>query len=216
MRPAPTALIATTVLTLATAALGQTAPSSTQPPTAPMPALRQNTQAPAQLDLSQADLQQIVAREFGPAFSTLDGFRALQADLDGDGNEDLIIVATSDDPMLDEAQYHYKVSDPYNTFFGFGDPHVTSRFQVDTGARRMLLIVNDWQAPERDLKSVPKSQRPGWKAKFVLINVPFQKLDIGRALINRKVIAAIKAQETDGQSFVYWSGKRYNWDPGNQ
>jgi hypothetical protein len=172
-------------------------------------------QSQGPLQLSQPDLQKIVAREFGPSFKVLTEFPALQADLDGDNKPDMIIVATSDDPMLDQAQFHYKVADPYDTFFGFGDPTLTSKFRTDPGVRRMLLIIHDWQEPERDLKSVPKANRESWKAKFVLINLPFQKLEMGRALINKKVVTAIKAQEAEGQSYVYWAGKKYKWHPGN-
>jgi hypothetical protein len=208
MRPVLMALIFATILSLATTAPGQT-PAASGRTSAPQQA------APQQADLSQADLQKIIAREFGPGFSLLQGFPALQADLDGDGKQDLIIIGTTDDPMLDQAQFHYKVADPYNTFFGFGDPAVTSRFQADTGVRRMLLVMHDWQEPDGNPQSLPKSRRLEWKAKFVLVNVPFQTVEIGRVLINKKVVTAIKAQEPDGKSYVYWAGKKYKWQPGN-
>jgi hypothetical protein len=206
-------IVAIAVLSVATGALGQTPAASND--RAATVGVTPVLQAPPQTELSQAELQKIVAREFGPGCSVLKGFSPLRADLDGDGQEDIVIVGSCENPLLDEAQFHYKVADPYNTFFGFGDPAVTSKFATETGARRMLLVIHDWQAPDRDLKSMPKSRVFGWKAKFVLINVPFQKIDIGRALINKKVVPAIKAQEPDGQSYVYWAGKKYKWDPGN-
>lgn len=145
-------------------------------------------------------IQQLVAREFGPSFSLVQGFPVLKGDLEGAGKEeDVVIVATSKDPMIDQGQFHYKVADPYDSFFGFGDPSVTSKFAADTTVPRMLLVVHDWKAP---------------KAKFVLINVPFQKLSITRASIKKKTLIVIKAEEPSEQSYVYWAGKKYKWEPG--
>ena len=43
-------------------------------------------------------------------------------DLDGDGVEDVVIAARCKNPMLDEAEHNYTVMDPYNDFYGYGDP----------------------------------------------------------------------------------------------
>ncbi len=144
-------------------------------------------------------MAQLVAHEFGPGFSLVQGFPVLKGDLEGKGGEDLVLVATSKEPLVDQAQFHYKVADPYDAFFGFGDPSVTSRFAADTTVPRMLLVIHDWKAP---------------KDKFVLINVPFQKLEIARALIKKKTLTVIKAEEPSEQSYVYWTGKKYKWQPG--
>ncbi len=143
------------------------------------------------------DAQQI-AKQFGPGFQVISKFPVLVGDLDGDGAEDAVVVATGESPLLDEAQYGYKVVDPYNAYFGFGDPKVTAQFAVPSGNKPpMLLVVQNWRAP---------------KARFVIINIPFEKLSIGRVLVKKKVLRAILAEEMTGmKSAVYWDGKKWKW-----
>jgi hypothetical protein len=58
------------------------------------------------------------------------------------------------------------------------------------------------------------------KAKFVLINVPFDSVQLGRMLVKKKKppIFVIKAIETQlSESAVYWDAKKkhWRWEPGN-
>ncbi len=143
-----------------------------------------------------------VAMNFGPSFSIIDKFPMLVADLDGDGTEDAIFVLTrTDNPLLDEAQFHYKVIDPYDEYFGFGDPRVTIQFNAnDPELMKYIAIVHNWRAATA-------------KAKFIVINMPFEKLTITRTLIKKKPVTVLAAEELGGLgSMIYWDGKKYRWE----
>lgn len=157
----------------------------------------------------------IVQKQFGPAFKVTTALpRAfMTADFDSDGVEDMVIVADSTDPLPDSYAYKYDVSDPYNSFFGFGDPRRTSGFgRNDPGHNHDLLIIfgvgaDAWRA------ATPK-------AKFVLINVPFDSVSVGRMLLKKGkppifMIKAVESQLMD--SAVFWDAKkkRWRWQPGD-
>ncbi len=148
--------------------------------------------------------QEYISAQFGPAFLYLDKFPVLTGDLDGDGTEDAVFVTTSkDNPLLDEDQFHYKVIDPYDEYFGWGDPRVTTSFNAHDPAQvKYILIVHNWRA-----------ETP--KAKLVVINLPFEKLNITRIPAkkkNKKPVPAITAEDLGGMmSAIYWDGKKYRW-----
>ncbi len=172
------------LLALATAALAQ------QPVTTPPAGSKTaDTGGPA---------QQLVAREFGPSFTADPAFPPLFGDLDGDGQEDAVLVATSKYPLADEADFHYKAIDPYDAYFGWGDPKTTVQFaQTNAGPARYVLVIHDWHAP---------------KAKFVIVNLPFEKLSLGRISRKKKTFNSIHAEESGGLAAeVFWNGKTYKW-----
>ncbi|MGI9103924.1 MAG: hypothetical protein ACR2IF_15905 [Terriglobales bacterium] len=152
-------------------------------------------------DFSVPDAQQICAKEFGAAFQLDPKFNAMVGDLDGDGRPDLILVALSKDPLVGEAEFNYRVIDPYDAYFGFGDPKVTLQFSAtNIGPSRYVLVIHDWKAP---------------KGKFVIINLPFDVLTVSRVLIKKKTLPSIHSYEAGGlESNVYWDGKKYRWEPG--
>jgi len=147
------------------------------------------------------DAQQICTKEFGDSFKLDPKFEPLITDLDGDGAEDMILVATSKNPLGGEVDYHYLAIDPYDQYFGYGNPKVTVQFTATnmTGVR-YVLVMHNWRAP---------------KAKFVIINLPFEKLATSRMSINKKkAVNTIHAVEAGGlASDVYWNGKKYKWEP---
>jgi len=57
-----------------------------------------------------------VHKEFGDNCSLLAGPPQFVGDLDGDGVDDLIIAARCKNPMADQAEYGFHVTDPYNSF----------------------------------------------------------------------------------------------------
>ena len=157
----------------------------------------------------------IVQQQFGPAFTAAEKFPTpvLTADFDGDGVEDIAIVADSKDPLPDSYQYKYQVADPYNAFFGFGDPRQTVGMgRLDPRQNHALLVIFG-SGPDAWRAATPK-------AKFVLINVPFDTIAVGRMLVkkNKPPIFVIKALESElMDSAVFWDAKkkRWRWEPGN-
>lgn len=195
------------VLFLAFAAFGQAA-QAPQPSQAASPAAAGN---PASLDATQ--LQALIKQQFGATFnlSPKVATPVLVADFDGDGVEDVAIVANSKDPIPDSYEFKYDLSDPYNAYFGMGNPRFTAGFQADPERSHDLLIIfgngkEAWHA------ATPK-------AKFVLINVPFDSVEVGRMLVSKKkppvfIIKAVEAKIMD--SAIWWDAKkkRWKWEPG--
>lgn len=148
--------------------------------------------------------QAYISEQFGPGYLYIENYPVLTGDLDGDGTEDAVFVTTyRENPLLDEETFHYAVVDPYDEYFGFGDPRVTVNFNArDPEKAKYILVVHNWRA------ATPK-------AKFVVINLPFQKLSLGRIpLKKKKVVLAIKAEDLTGTtSAIYWDGKKkYKWN----
>jgi hypothetical protein len=173
--------------------------------------------APTGASATGADLTQlaaIVKQQFGDTFTIPAKFPTpvITADFDGDGVEDVAIVASSKDPMPDSYAFKYEVADPYHAYFGFGNPKVTSTFGTDSGHTHHVLVIfgsgkEAWHA------ATPKG-------KFVLINVPFDTCEVGRMLISKKkppifVIKVLESQIMD--SALWWEvkKKRWHWEPGN-
>jgi protein-disulfide isomerase len=173
-----------------------------------------NQQAVAPVKEDPAQLAALVKQQFGETFTLPGKFPTLliTADFDGDGVEDVAIVANSKDPLPDSYAFKYQVADPYHAYFGFGDPRLTSTFRSDPEHSHNLLVIfgsgkEAWHA------ATPKG-------KFVLVNVPFDSLEVGRMLISKKkppifVIRALEAQVMD--SAVWWDAKKkhWRWEPGD-
>ncbi len=148
----------------------------------------------------QPDFQKIVEREFGASFKVETAFPPLLGDLDGDGQEDAVLVASSRAPLEDEAEFHYKAIDPYDGYFGFGDAKITVQFTATSGGpTRYVLIIHHWKAPA---------------AKFVMLNLPFDQLSLGHITRKKKKLTTIRAVEPgDLTADVFWDGKKYRWEP---
>jgi hypothetical protein len=166
-------------------------------------ALAQNDVAAKKSALTPQE-KEFVSLQFGTDFVLLDKYPMLTADLDGDGTEDAVFVATrKSNPLVDEETFHYKVVDPYDEYFGWGDPRVTVTFNAhDPEQAKYILIVHDWRAAEP-------------KAKLVVLNMPFEKLAIDRIPgKKKKIYTAITAEDLSGQtSAIYWNvkKKKYEW-----
>ncbi len=166
------------------------APAPRTQPAVPAPAA-----AKAQAPSPEAEQ---IAGQFGPAFKATPGYPVLTPDLDGDGTPDTVVVATGENPLIDEAEYHYKVVDPYNAYYGFADPRLTAQFAIPKQEKPHHLLV--------------VLSRRGAPAKYVLVNVPFEKLGVTRVLAKKKPVTAISAEELTGmRSAVYWDGKKWKW-----
>jgi hypothetical protein len=159
---------------------------------------------------SPAVTDEFIHKQFGDNCSLIAGPPQFVADLDGDGVDDLVVAAKCKNPMADRDEYSFSVSDPYDTYLGFGDVKVTSTFASDEPDRRgvSLLIVHGLG-------------KDGWradapKAKFLLINLPFQTLTVKKlALKKRNTLGVYMEERGEGEntsSVLYWDGKKYRYN----
>jgi len=151
---------------------------------------------------AQGPLDALVQKQFGPDFSADPKFPPMYADFDGDGKEDLAIVAFSKHPLGGAGGFKYTVLDPYDSYFGIGDPKITTHFAgFGDGSTHCLLFIHDW-----------KGEAP--KSKWVVVNVPFDKVTSGQITLKKKTFPAVATLETGGlASLVYFDGKKYRWEP---
>ena len=138
----------------------------------------------------------------GPAPST--------ADLDGDGIEDIVLVARCTNPLMDQTENNYRVVDPYNSFFGYSDTKVTTQFaSEDPGTRGLVLLIIHGTGAEAWRSTTPK-------AKFMILNLPFKQIMVKKLTVKKKTVMAIYAEETGGDrmtSATFWDGKKYKYQP---
>lgn len=150
-----------------------------------------------------------IHKEFGENCSLLGGPPQFVGDLDGDGVDDLIVAGRCKNPLADQAEYGFRVIDPYDSFLGFGDVKVTSTFASDAPERKgVCLLVVHGVGPE------------GWrsdktKTKFVLINLPFKTLTVKKLALKKRMTLGIYMEEKgEGEStssVVFWDGKKYRY-----
>jgi hypothetical protein len=155
--------------------------------------------------------QEFVHKQFGDSCRLVPGSAPLKADLDGDGVEDIVIIARCTNPLVDQEQDSFKVIDPYNAYFGYGDPKVTTQFASEyPDTRGLSLLIVHGAGPGAWRSDPPKS-------KFLVINLPFKQLAVKKMKLHKKAVMAIYAEEThEGQgaiSALYWDGKKYKYQP---
>jgi hypothetical protein len=186
------------VLALAAASASFAADKKQPPP----PPAHPTTPSPAVTD-------EYVHKEFGDNCSVLAGPPQFVGDLDGDGVDDLVIAARCKNPMADQAEYGFHVTDPYDSFLGFGDVKVTSTFASDSPERKgVCLLVVHGVGPQ-----AWRSDKP--KPKFVLINLPFKTVTVKRLALKKRLVLGIYMEEQgEGEatsSVVFWDGKKYHY-----
>lgn len=112
--------------------------------------------------------------------------------------------------MMDQSENRYIVVDPYNSFFGYGNPKITSQFASEDPERRgfTLLIIHGVG------QDAWHSETP--KAKFMIINLPYKQIYAKKLAVRKKDHVAIYVEETGGDSMtsvLYWDGKKYRYQP---
>ena len=150
-----------------------------------------------------------IHKEFGDNCSLLPGPPQFVADLDGDGVDDLVVAGRCKNPMADQDEYGFRVSDPYDSFLGFGDVKVTSTFASDEPERKGLcLLIVHGVGPEGW-----RSDKP--KPKFLLINLPFKTIAVKRLAVKKRTLLGIYMEEKgEGEStssVLFWDGKKYHY-----
>ena len=151
-----------------------------------------------------------IQKQFGST-CTLIGLEPLKADLDSDGVEDIVIPARCTNPMMDQVEDSFSVVDPYNSFFGYGNPKITTQFSSDDPHNRgyALLVIHGAGA------DAWYSDKP--KAKFLIVNLPFKNVVVKKMSVKKKrTVMGIFAEETGGDqatSVVFWDGKKYRYTP---
>lgn len=154
---------------------------------------------------------EFVQQQFGTEFTLLPEVASAFGDLDGDGVEDVIIAARCKNPLLDEAEHNYTVIDPYNSFFGYGNPKITTTFSTADPSQRGLVVLiihgvrpDGWRSPKP-------------KAKYVIVNLPFKAISIRKLQLNKKkTLEAIYVEEAGDlgeSSAVFFDGKKFLYVP---
>jgi hypothetical protein len=157
----------------------------------------------------------VVKQQFGSTFSVVTTMPTsfIVSDFDADGVEDVAIVADSKDPLPDSYDFKYEVADPYNSYFGYGNPRITAAFNSSERLRNHSLLVIFGAGKEGWRSATPK-------AKFVLVNIPFDTVEAGRMLTRKKnkppifVIKAIESQLMDSAVWYDVKKKKWHWEPG--
>ncbi len=174
-----------------------------------------------------ADVQKVINDQFGPCFQfarerTGTSVKYLHpqagptwvpflvADLDGDGVEDVVIVARCPSPLAEAGGYQYRVIDPYFEHYGYGNPNVTSQFSAGDPDRQNHLLIIHGAGKDGWRAATPKS-------KFVIVNAPFDGLTLTKvARKKNQIINAISLIEAQGlTSNLFWDGKKWKWQEGS-
>ena len=174
------------------------------PVTPPAPSVSSVTDGTVTVD------ENLIRQQFGEEFKLVDVSTPYVRDIDGDGIDDLVIVARSKKPMLDAAEHNYRVVDPYYSFYGYGDPKLTATFgSEDVMDKNLVVLIIHGAGPDAWRAATPR-------AKYVIINVPLKKIAVKRLQLRKKQVNAIYAVEADasaGDSVVFWDGKQYKYQP---
>ncbi len=152
-----------------------------------------------------------VHQAFGDTCSLESGWTPIVADLNDDGVDDAVIVARCKNPLVDQAEKSYKVIDPMDSFFGYGNPAVTTGFAPDDPKLRGLdILVIHGSGPGAWHSATPQ-------AKFVIINVPVRTVSLKKMKVRRKkIVSAIYVEEAGGDqmtSVIFWDGRKYRYEP---
>jgi len=152
-----------------------------------------------------------VHQQFGDSCSLDPQMKPLLADLNGDSVEDIVMVARCTNPLIDQDEKNFRVIDPMNSFYGYGDPKITSGFgQQDPRLKGIALLIVHGSGADAWRSTAPQ-------AKFLVINIAVKTLTAKKMRLSRKKsTTAIYVQEATADemtSAVFWDGKKYKYEP---
>ena len=122
---------------------------------------------------------------------------------------DLALAAHVGNPLTNAVEHDYQVIDPYNAFFGYGNPKITEQFNVqDPRQQGLVVLIIHGAGAEGWHFSDSQSQVRGDQLRST-------KLSLSRVQLKcKKTVAAIAADEADTvSSVIYWSGKNTSTSP---
>ena len=153
---------------------------------------------------------EFVHQQFGHTCALDPKFTPMTADLNGDGVEDVLMVARCKNPLIDQAEKDYNVIDPMNSFFGYGNPKVTSTMgQQDPRLKGISLLIIHGVGAEAWHTATPG-------AKFVIINIDVKTAVLKKLKLRKKTVTAIYIEEATGDQMtatIFWDGKKYKYEP---
>lgn len=170
------------------------------------------TKTPTPVKASSLHIDEdFVHNQFGSTCTLDPKFSPMTGDLNDDGVEDLVLVARCKNPLIDQDQDNFKVIDPMNAFYGYGNPAITSSMgQEDPRLKGISLLIIHGAG-----KDAWHSTTPG--LKFVVINLDVKTVTLRKMKITKKKSAmAIYVEEATGDqmtSAIYWDGKKYKYEP---
>jgi hypothetical protein len=174
-----------------------------------LPALAQKPASDSNSNLKKID-DDFVHRQFGDQFTFIPSVGVAYGDLDGDGVEDVVIAARCKNPMLDQSENNFTVIDPYNAFFGYGNPQVTTTFsEGDPSLRGLVILIIHGSGPE-----AWRSPKP--KAKYVVVNLPYKAIYVRKFTLKKRKIEALYVEEAGSlgaSSAVFYDGKKFQYVP---
>jgi len=135
----------------------------------------------------------------------------MTADLNGDGIEDIVIVARCKNPLMDQGQNNYKVIDPLDSYYGYGDPKITTGLAPDDPkVRGIALLIIHGSGPDGWRSPTPQ-------AKFVIINIAVKTISVKKMKVTKKktttAIYIEEAGEDKMTSAIFWDGHKYRYEP---
>ncbi len=156
---------------------------------------------------------EFVHRQFGDSCNPESKWAPAIGDLNGDGVQDIVIVAHCKNPLIDQGDKNYQVIDPLDAFYGYGNPKITAGgfAQDDPKLRGIVLLV------------IHGSGDDGWRSatpqgKFVIINLAVKSVAVKKMRIKKKKksVVAIYVEEAGGDQMtaaIFWDGRKYRYEP---